>query len=116
MNVADDSEIDWKLLLDGGWNLWSPHILQKRWMNMKKSIVGHEDMPFHGKQTISQREGNVFIGCIELLDILIAKKGSLSQQQLEDGIRKTQDNPSHGPRIVSEATIEDSDVEGMDGE
>ncbi|PVF99992.1 hypothetical protein CPB86DRAFT_872205 [Serendipita vermifera] len=94
MNVTDDSEIDWKLLSDDGWNLWSPHILQKRWLNMKRGIVGHEEMPFH-----------------ELLDILIAKKGSLSQQQLEDGLRKTQDNASHGPRIVSEATIEDSDVD-----
>jgi hypothetical protein len=58
MNVTDDSEIDWKLLSDEGWNLWSPHILQKRWMNMKKSIVGHEDMPFHGKCSTCGKQEN----------------------------------------------------------
>jgi len=48
MNVADESEIDWRLLGDEGWNLWSPHVLQKHWSSMKKSVDGYENMPFYG--------------------------------------------------------------------
>jgi len=48
MNVADESEIDWRLLADEGWNLWSPHIMQRHWCSMKKGVDGYENMPFYG--------------------------------------------------------------------
>ncbi|KAF7430794.1 RNA polymerase I enhancer binding protein [Pleurotus ostreatus] len=44
MNVMDDTEIDWKTLLDPDWNLWSAHSLQRRWLTMKRSIKGYENM------------------------------------------------------------------------
>lgn len=44
LNVRDDSEIDWKLLPDEHWNLWSAHSLQRRWLTMKRGIKGHEEM------------------------------------------------------------------------
>ncbi|KAI0251329.1 hypothetical protein BJV78DRAFT_1212509 [Lactifluus subvellereus] len=44
LHVRDDSEIDWKTLPDLNWNLWSAHILQRRWQTMKRSVRGHEDM------------------------------------------------------------------------
>ncbi|EJD01617.1 uncharacterized protein FOMMEDRAFT_88468 [Fomitiporia mediterranea MF3/22] len=44
LNVNDDSEIDWKLLVDDDWNLWSAHTLQRRWMTLKRSVRGHEEM------------------------------------------------------------------------
>ncbi|KAG5716686.1 DNA-binding protein REB1 [Termitomyces sp. T112] len=44
LNVRDDTEIDWKLLPDPVWNLWSPHTLQRRWLTMKRGIKGWEDM------------------------------------------------------------------------
>ncbi|OCB89576.1 hypothetical protein A7U60_g3268 [Sanghuangporus baumii] len=44
LNVNDDSEIDWKLLNDETWNLWSAHTLQRRWLTLKRSIRGHEEM------------------------------------------------------------------------
>ncbi|KAG6880353.1 hypothetical protein C0992_007764 [Termitomyces sp. T32_za158] len=44
LDVRDDTEIDWKLLLDPVWNLWSPHTLQRRWLTMKRGIKGWEDM------------------------------------------------------------------------
>lgn len=44
LNVRDDSEIDWKTLPDPNWNLWSAHILQRRWLTMKRSVRGYEDM------------------------------------------------------------------------
>ncbi|KAI0722337.1 hypothetical protein C8T65DRAFT_704843 [Cerioporus squamosus] len=44
MNVRDDTEIDWKLLPDENWNIWSAHSLQRRWLTMKRSIKGFEEM------------------------------------------------------------------------
>ncbi|KAF8505698.1 hypothetical protein F5888DRAFT_1651153 [Russula emetica] len=44
LHVRDDSEIDWKTLSDPNWNLWSAHTLQRRWLTMKRSIRGHEEM------------------------------------------------------------------------
>ncbi|TBU33012.1 hypothetical protein BD311DRAFT_473065 [Dichomitus squalens] len=44
MNVRDDTEIDWKLLPDENWNVWSAHSLQRRWLTMKRSIKGFEEM------------------------------------------------------------------------
>ena len=49
LNVRDDSEIDWKLLPDEHWNSWSAHSLQRRWLTMKRSIKGHEEMSHTGK-------------------------------------------------------------------
>ncbi|KAI0751112.1 hypothetical protein C8Q80DRAFT_1099926 [Daedaleopsis nitida] len=44
MNVRDDTEIDWKLLPDENWNIWSAHSLQRRWLTMKRGIKGFEEM------------------------------------------------------------------------
>ena len=49
MNVRDDTEIDWKLIPDPDWNLWSAHTLQRRWLTLKNSIKGHEDMTHKGE-------------------------------------------------------------------
>jgi len=57
LRVRDDSEIDWKTLPDANWNLWSAHTLQRRWLTMKRSVRGYEDMTHE-----------------EILDILRLKK------------------------------------------
>ncbi|PBK72726.1 hypothetical protein ARMSODRAFT_953124 [Armillaria solidipes] len=44
LQIFDDSEIDWKTIPDPQWNLWSPHILQRRWLTMKRGVKGHEFM------------------------------------------------------------------------
>ncbi|TEB35819.1 hypothetical protein FA13DRAFT_1387718 [Coprinellus micaceus] len=44
LKVNDDTEIDWKLLPDPDWNLWSAHTLQRRWLTMKRGIKGYEEM------------------------------------------------------------------------
>ena len=49
LNVHDDSEIDWKKLPDEHWNNWSAHALQRRWLCMKRSVKGYEDMSHAGK-------------------------------------------------------------------
>ncbi len=49
MNVRDDTEIDWKLLPDENWNIWSAHSLQRRWLTMKRSIKGFEEMSHTGE-------------------------------------------------------------------
>lgn len=49
LNVRDDTEIDWKTLSDPDWNLWSAHTLQRRWLTMKRSIKGYENMSHAGK-------------------------------------------------------------------
>ena len=48
LDIRHDSEIDWKTFPDSDWNLWSPHLLQRRWMTMKRSIKGHENMSHSG--------------------------------------------------------------------
>lgn len=48
LNVRDDTEIDWKTLPDPGWNFWSAHSLQRRWLTLKRSIKGFEDMTHQG--------------------------------------------------------------------
>ena len=48
MEVRDDSEIDWKLLSDDDWNLWSAHTTQRQWRKLKQTILGHEEMGFQG--------------------------------------------------------------------
>ncbi|KAG8763585.1 hypothetical protein FRC11_001154 [Ceratobasidium sp. 423] len=45
MPVQDDTEIDWKLLPDPQWNLWSAHQLQRRWFGLKKTLKDSETMP-----------------------------------------------------------------------
>ncbi|KAJ8086812.1 RNA polymerase I enhancer binding protein [Marasmius tenuissimus] len=57
LNVRDDTEIDWRTLGDEDWNHWSAHALQRRWLTMKRSIKGHEEMTFR-----------------EIMEILKAKK------------------------------------------
>ena len=48
LNVRDDSEIDWKTLPDEDWSMWSAHSLQRRWLTMKRSVRGHEEMSHAG--------------------------------------------------------------------
>ncbi|EUC57692.1 nucleolar protein [Rhizoctonia solani AG-3 Rhs1AP] len=45
MPVQDDTEIDWKLLPDPQWNLWSAHQLQRRWFGLKKTLKDSDEMP-----------------------------------------------------------------------
>ncbi|CUA70257.1 Cyclin-D-binding Myb-like transcription factor 1 [Rhizoctonia solani] len=45
MPVQDDTEIDWKLLPDPQWNLWSAHQLQRRWFGLKKTLKDSDTMP-----------------------------------------------------------------------
>ncbi|TFK43731.1 hypothetical protein BDQ12DRAFT_193251 [Crucibulum laeve] len=60
LNVRDDTEIDWKTISDPDWNLWSAHTLQRRWLTMKRSVKGFEDMTHQ-----------------EIMDILRVKKAHL---------------------------------------
>jgi hypothetical protein len=53
LSINDDTEIDWKLLNDPDWNLWSAHQLQRRFQTLKKSVKGHESMSFHGDLQLS---------------------------------------------------------------
>ncbi|KAA1466767.1 hypothetical protein DENSPDRAFT_768128 [Dentipellis sp. KUC8613] len=81
LHVQDDSEIDWKTLPDANWNLWSPHTLQRRWLTMKRSIKGYEDMTH-----------------AEILDILLVKKAHLPS-----------DSAKRKRRVVSAEAVEDSE-------
>jgi hypothetical protein len=53
LNVRDDTEIDWKTLPDPGWNFWSAHSLQRRWLTLKRSIKGFEEMTHAGQSFTS---------------------------------------------------------------
>ncbi|KAI0311964.1 hypothetical protein OF83DRAFT_1148397, partial [Amylostereum chailletii] len=87
MHVNDDSEIDWKLLPDPDWNLWSPHVLQRRWLTLKRGIQGHEDMTH-----------------ADIMDILRVKKAHLPLQSARKG------------KKVSAEAVVDSDEEDVDAD
>lgn len=55
LKVNDDSEIDWKKLPDEHWNIWSAHTLQRRWLTMKRSVKGYEEMSHAGTCHFSKR-------------------------------------------------------------
>lgn len=57
--MRDDTEIDWKLLPDENWNVWSAHSLQRRWLTMKRSIKGFEEMSHAGKHIACSSGGAV---------------------------------------------------------
>ncbi|THV08380.1 hypothetical protein K435DRAFT_642104 [Dendrothele bispora CBS 962.96] len=82
LRVRDDSEVDWKTLADKDWNLWSPHILQRRWQTMKKSVKGYEEMTHQ-----------------EIMEILKAKKTNFDPNPTT-GIRKKKS------KVKSSETIE----------
>lgn len=52
LSINDDTEVDWKMLNDEDWNLWSAHQLQRRFRALKRSIKGHESMSFHGEYSV----------------------------------------------------------------
>ncbi|KAG6833913.1 hypothetical protein H0H87_007924 [Tephrocybe sp. NHM501043] len=88
LNVNDDTEIDWKLLPDPGWNIWSAHSLQRRWLTMKRGIKGWEEM--------SQQE---------ILDILRVRK---------QYIPRTTPSRAKYPRKISSATfVDEAATEGV---
>ncbi|KAL1747490.1 hypothetical protein HDZ31DRAFT_31905 [Schizophyllum fasciatum] len=105
LNVRDDTEIDWKILLDPGWNVWSPHTLQRRWTTLKRSIKGWEDMSH-----------------AEIMDILRIKKGMPPLPP--SSRRRAKKRPSTGDakegtsasRVVSREFIEDSGSEASGSE
>ncbi|KAH8118743.1 hypothetical protein DFH11DRAFT_1502596 [Phellopilus nigrolimitatus] len=89
LNVRDDSEIDWKLLADDDWNLWSAHSLQRRWLTLKRSVRGHEDMSHQ-----------------EIMDILRVKKAHAPPTPGPVRVRVTS-----APMVPVEAQAADVDVE-----
>ncbi|KAJ7284153.1 hypothetical protein C8J57DRAFT_1054674 [Mycena rebaudengoi] len=77
LNVRDDSEIDWKKLPDPQWNYWSAHILQRRWLTMKKGVKEYEDMTHP-----------------EIMDILRAKNAELPKFTSKETIDDEHDDDS----------------------
>ncbi|KAF8914185.1 hypothetical protein CPB84DRAFT_1811578 [Gymnopilus junonius] len=82
LNVRDDTEIDWKLIPDADWNLWSAHTLQRRWLTLKKSVKGYEDMTHQ-----------------EIMDILRIKKAHLPTPPSQTNKKKKE------RRVVSAASV-----------
>ncbi|KAJ3932541.1 MAG: hypothetical protein NXY57DRAFT_893961 [Lentinula lateritia] len=90
LRVRDDTEIDWKTLADEDWNLWSAHVLQRRWLSMKRSVKGYEEMPIQ-----------------EIMEILKAKKTNFDPTP-----SKTKRKPSK--KFPSAETVDSSDKEDGD--
>ncbi|KAH0839932.1 hypothetical protein J3R83DRAFT_886 [Lanmaoa asiatica] len=81
LKVRDDTEIDWKTLPDSDWNLWSAHSLQRRWLTMKRSIKGYEEMTHQ-----------------EIMDILRVKKAHLPPA-----------SSARRRKVTSAASVDDQD-------
>jgi hypothetical protein len=102
LNVRDDTEIDWKTLPDPGWNFWSAHSLQRRWLTLKRSIKGFEEMTHAG---LSHFHISCMVGLsldlipTEIMDILRHKKAQLPIPSITSTKKR---------KITSNATIADS--------
>ncbi|KAL4076126.1 hypothetical protein J3A83DRAFT_4225101 [Scleroderma citrinum] len=95
LKVRDDTEIDWKTLPDSDWNLWSAHSLQRRWLTMKRSIKGYEDMTHQ-----------------EIMDILRVKKAhlppstaSMRRRKVTSAASVDDHEPVVDPELVNGGTI-----------
>lgn len=78
LNVRDDTEIDWKLLSDPDWNLWSAHALQRRWLTLKKSVKGYEDMTHQGRfLSLNKPCRPINSFSVDIMEILRVKKAHL---------------------------------------
>ncbi|KAE9410172.1 hypothetical protein BT96DRAFT_805926 [Gymnopus androsaceus JB14] len=88
LRVRDDTEIDWKTLADEDWNLWSAHVLQRRWLTMKRGIKGYEEMSMQ-----------------EIMEILKAKKTNF------DPTPDTTRKPRKNKKYPSAEMVADSDDE-----
>ncbi|CAA7260050.1 unnamed protein product [Cyclocybe aegerita] len=82
LNVRDDTEIDWKLISDADWNLWSAHTLQRRWLTLKKSVKGYEEMTHQ-----------------EIMDILRIKKAHLPPPPPPPSTRKRERKVTSAPSV-----------------
>ncbi|KAG9317467.1 hypothetical protein JVU11DRAFT_1669 [Chiua virens] len=82
LKARDDTEIDWKTLTDPDWNLWSAHSLQRRWLTMKRSIKGYEEMTHQ-----------------EIMDILRVKKAQLPPA-----------SSARRRKVTSAASIDEQDI------
>ena len=104
LNVRDDTEIDWKTLPDSGWNFWSAHSLQRRWLTLKRSIKGFEEMthagPFSLQHLRSDSYLRSFLEFSEIMDILRHKKAQLPVPPITSTKKR---------KITSTAIIADSD-------
>ncbi|KLO08456.1 hypothetical protein SCHPADRAFT_835344 [Schizopora paradoxa] len=94
-DVRDDSEIDWKLLNDEDWNLWSAHCLQRRWLSLKRSVKGYEEMSHQ-----------------EIMDILRVKKSSLPSSPPPPRRSRVTSAP-HVPTDVQQAEAEQAQAQAQ---
>jgi hypothetical protein len=103
LNVRDDTEIDWKTLPDPGWNFWSAHSLQRRWLTLKRSIKGFEEMTHAGPFSRLKHIALIlpsFSELSEIMDILRHKKAQLPVPPITSTKKR---------KITSTATIADLD-------
>ncbi|KAM6496056.1 hypothetical protein JOM56_008762 [Amanita muscaria] len=87
LEVNDDTEIDWKTIPDPAWNLWSAHILQRRWLTMKRGVPNYENMSHQ-----------------DIVDTLKSKKGVLLPAPASSRRRKER-------RVTSAAAITEADLQ-----
>lgn len=90
LNVRDDTEIDWKLIPDADWNLWSAHTLQRRWLTLKKGVKGYEEMTHQ-----------------EIMDILRIKKAHLPSPPLTAPKKRKERKITSAP-AVNESNLGDN--------
>ncbi|KAJ6628789.1 hypothetical protein B0H10DRAFT_1989359 [Mycena sp. CBHHK59/15] len=81
LDVWDDSEIDWKVIPNPQWNVWSAHTLQRRWLSMKKSIKGFEDMTH-----------------AEIMDILRVKNAEMPHARIIKSAEYVEDSEDDEPQ------------------
>ncbi|KAJ7094607.1 hypothetical protein B0H15DRAFT_775989 [Mycena belliarum] len=93
LNVQDEADIPWKSLRDPQWDLWSPHVLQRRWSNMKKKIKGFENMSHP-----------------EIMDILRLKIVQ-STQSVTNGDAEPRAGSSTGQGTLTRQVIDEDDSE-----
>lgn len=53
LDVVDEKDIDWKSLSDPAWNMWSGHVLQQKWRQLKASCNADDIVCHRGEYMTS---------------------------------------------------------------
>jgi len=139
LKISHDSEIDWKLIADSDWNLWSAHQLQRRWFRMKKGVPGGESLPLlellqilkekkalplastiqrhqskmKSKETISDDEDNDDLSEIEqgLITVSVDDEGSASKRTAAAAIKRHAKLVNGSGRVVHNGRGSEDEME-----
>ncbi|EJU06628.1 hypothetical protein DACRYDRAFT_44460 [Dacryopinax primogenitus] len=105
LKISHDSEIDWKLIADSDWNLWSAHQLQRRWFRMKKGVKNGETMPYPELIVILKEKKSLPLASTiarqQAGNRLLKSKETISENEDEDEISEVEQGLATAANVIA---------------